>query len=92
MRDAALYGLARLGDAEAQAALQQSAGRTEEPDVPEALRARLEAARLRLNEVRYSTLRDVLARLEKALGLPIVVSKQAPLGCSMPASPACTSS
>ncbi len=80
VRDAALYGLARLGDAEAQAALQQSAGRIEEPDVPEALRARLEATRLRLNQVRYSTLRDVLARLEKALGLPIVVSKQAPPG------------
>lgn len=78
VRDAALAGLARLGDAEAKAELRRrSPWQAIDLDVPDALRPRLEGTRLRLSQVRGNTLREVLALLEKALGMPITVSAKA---------------
>lgn len=75
VRDAALAGLARLGDAEAKAELRRrSPWQAIDFDVPDALRPRLEGARLRLSQVRGNTLREVIVLLEKALGMPITVS------------------
>ncbi len=78
VRNAALAGLALLGDEAARAALRAaSPADASAADVPEAWRVRLEGVRLRLSEVRGNSLRDVLARLNKR-GLRIEVSKQVP--------------
>ncbi len=72
VREAALLGLARLGDAAALAEVRsKSPWVVLDLDVPAELRPRLLGTRLRLSEVRGNTLRDVLARLEQALGMPI---------------------
>jgi HEAT repeat protein len=78
VRDAALGGLAAGGDATARAELQRGGGTAGgRLDVDEAWGVRLAAVHLRLSEVRGNSVRDVLARLGKALGVPITASKAA---------------
>lgn len=75
VRNAALRGLARLGDAEAHAEIRKlSAMEVRALELPDDLRQLLEGARLRMSQVDGCTLRDVIARLRKQLGMPIDVA------------------
>ncbi|HEX5053864.1 MAG TPA: HEAT repeat domain-containing protein [Planctomycetota bacterium] len=76
VRQAALAGLAELGDAAARAELGDAAPVAAQPKAaPEDLRRRLENTHLRLSQVRSNTLRDVIARLSKLLDVPIVLAE-----------------
>jgi hypothetical protein len=77
VRDAALAGLAELGDEAAKAELAKRPAGSTRLVVEEPWRTRLLGVRLRLSEVRGNSVRDVLARLGKALGVPIVPSAKA---------------
>ncbi len=78
VRDAALSGLARLGDEAALAELRRrSPWQMLDLGLADDQRARFEATRLRLSQVKGCTLRDVLKLLEAKLGMRIEVSAKA---------------
>ncbi|MBI5851057.1 MAG: HEAT repeat domain-containing protein [Planctomycetes bacterium] len=75
--EAALHGLAALGDRDALAKrLAESPSERFLLELPAADKRRLESVRLRLSQVKGCTLREVIARLGPALGVTIELSPQ----------------